>query len=344
MATRYNYIVLCLLVAMGMFHSALSQDLHFSQFYETPLLRNPAFAGIFTGDYRVQTAMRSQWNSFQGGYKTGSLNGEYKMQVGTGDDYITAALQLLYDMAGTVHFSTQQFLPAVNYHKSLNASRPVYVSFGVMGGFIRKSIDVSRITTDAQYQDYYDGSLPIGESGLLPSMSTWDAGAGLSFNSSFGNSEKNMLFFGAAYQHLNRPANSLYRSTSIALNPKYVFSAGVRFGVNEFSNFTIQADQSMQGPFTETIAGALYNYNLGNNPDGAEYTVSLGTFLRWKDAVIPVVKLQKSTYALGLSYDINTSPLKTGSQLRSGFELTLSFIGFTKKISSTEQKVVCPRF
>jgi hypothetical protein len=29
---------------------ALAQDIHFSQFFEAPLLRNPSLAGIFTGD------------------------------------------------------------------------------------------------------------------------------------------------------------------------------------------------------------------------------------------------------------------------------------------------------
>ena len=30
-----------------------AQDIHFSQFFETPLLRNPALAGIFSGDVRL---------------------------------------------------------------------------------------------------------------------------------------------------------------------------------------------------------------------------------------------------------------------------------------------------
>lgn len=337
-----NWILIMLLWAGTV--RAYGQDLHFSQFYETPLLRNPALAGIFTGDYRIQMTARSQWYAFDDGYRTGSLHAEYKMPVGKGDDYITGGLQFLYDLSGAVRFSTTQVLPALNYHKSLRADKPMYLSFGVMGGLIRKSIDVSRITTDAQYQDHYDGSLPIGENNLFPSFSTWDASAGISFNSSFGNHVRNMIFLGASYQHLNRPSQSFYRQASVGLHPKYVFSAGVRLGVDEYSYFTLQADQWNQGPASETIGGALYSYALGDNPDQAEYVVSAGAFLRWKDAVIPVIRLEKNSFSLGLSYDVNTSPLKTGSQIRGGFELSLSYIGFTKKMSSTQQKVVCPRF
>src|SRR5437762_11973597 len=81
--------------------SLQGQDLHLSQFYETPLLRNPSLAGIYTGDIRVQAVYRDQWNSVTNAYKTASLEGEYKMPIGKGNDYITAAMQLLYDKAGT---------------------------------------------------------------------------------------------------------------------------------------------------------------------------------------------------------------------------------------------------
>src|SRR5215831_15658223 len=86
--------------------SACAQDIHFSQFYEAPLARNPAFAGIVNGDIRVQAVFRSQWNSFVDAYKTGSLNAEYKMPVGKGEDFVTCGLQAVYDRAGTADLST----------------------------------------------------------------------------------------------------------------------------------------------------------------------------------------------------------------------------------------------
>src|SRR5579862_4264405 len=64
---------------LGIAGPCFTQDLHFSQFFEAPLLRNPSLAGIFTGDYRVQGVYRDQWNSVTDGYRTGSFNAEYKM-------------------------------------------------------------------------------------------------------------------------------------------------------------------------------------------------------------------------------------------------------------------------
>src|SRR6187431_476423 len=92
--------------------SLAAQDIHFSQFFEAPLLRNPSLAGIFSGDYRVQAVYRDQWNSVTTAYKTVSLNGEYKMPVGTANDFVTVGLQLLQDRAGTVSWVSTHILPA----------------------------------------------------------------------------------------------------------------------------------------------------------------------------------------------------------------------------------------
>src|ERR1700733_8268805 len=128
-----------------------SQDMHFSQFFEAPLLRNPSLAGLFTGDIRMQMVYRDQWNSITNAYKTGSFNVEYKMPVGKGDDFLTTGLEVLYDKAGTAGLTTTNILPALNYHKSLSGNKTTYLSFGFMGGLVQKSIDRSKITTNAQY-------------------------------------------------------------------------------------------------------------------------------------------------------------------------------------------------
>src|SRR5882762_614394 len=111
---------------------ACSQDVHFSQFFETPLLRNPSLAGIFTGDYRVQGVYRNQWSRVTDGYRTGSFNGEYKTKTGAGNNYFTVGLQVLSDNSGTAGLATTEVLPAFNYHKSLSDERNSYLSIGFM--------------------------------------------------------------------------------------------------------------------------------------------------------------------------------------------------------------------
>lgn len=321
-----------------------AQDIHFSQFYEAPLLRNPALAGLFTGDYRIQTINRQQWSGFSRGFRTNSLSGEYKMPIGKSNDFITAGLQLFADDAGTVRLLNAQMHPTVNYHKSLSNDRPMYLSLGITGGIIRKTISLNRITTDNQWVGGFDPSRPIGEEALVPQFFAIDAGVGLSYNSNFGNREKNMFFIGAALHHLNKPRNTFYAANNMELPRKTVASVGIRFGVDEYTSFVIQADHISQGGAQEIMGGALYSYALGDSPDNPEYIVSGGVFVRWKDAIVPVIKMQRRQLSLGLSYDVNISPLRATSRGRGGFELSLSYIGFVKKMSSSQEKVICPKF
>jgi type IX secretion system PorP/SprF family membrane protein len=338
---RLPHILIILTLAIT---TARGQDIHFSQFYETPLLRNPSLAGIFTGDYRIQSSFRNQWTSFTNAYRTGSLNAEYKWPIGKQNDYFTTALEVLYDKAGTAALETTELMPALNYHKSLSNERPMYLSLGFMGGIVYKSLDLSKVTTNSQYTGAaYDPALPNGETILTPNIHYLDGSLGISFNTAFGPDNQNTMYAGFSYQHLNRPKNSFYDNPAVELDPKVVISVGVKSIINDYSFFTIQADWSRQGPDQETIGGVIYSYKLGDDPDDYTYIFSLGGFVRWKDAFIPVIKVEMNSFSFGLSYDVNTSQLNTVSNSQGGFELSLSYIGFLSR-ENKKYRLLCPKF
>ena len=325
--------------------TSYAQDPHFSQFFEAPLLRNPALAGVFNGDIRVNSVYRSQWGSVTVPYQTGSIDVEYKQPVGRGNDYITYAMEILYDRAGTTNFTTSDLLPALNYHKALSGDKNKYLSVGFMGGYVQRNIDRSKITTNNQYDGTgYNPSLSDGESLTQFNYHYWDGSVGASFNSSIAGSTTDNYFIGVAYHHFNRPKNSFYVNPPVELNPRLVFSAGVKFGLTEQSYLTINADASNQGSYNDVIAGATYSYKIGADLDNPDYTIHFGGYLRWKDAFIPVVKIDYNPFSLGFSYDANVSALKTVSESRGGFELSISYTGFVNRGSSTKDAVLCPRF
>ena len=313
-----------------------AQDVHFSQFFEAPLWRNPSLAGIFNGDVRVQAVYRDQWNSITNAYKTGSLNAEYKIPVGKGDDYFTTGLQILNDKAGSIGWVTTQLLPVLNYHKSLSTEKNSYLSLGFMGGWVQRRFDISKMTTNSQYDN---GTL--GENFSDTKYSYLDGSVGMSYNSNLKNNPANTFFVGAAYHHFNRPNRSFYRNSNIELNPKWVFSGGIKLGVSDNAYLTIQADRTMQGGFSETVAGTLCGLKIGEDLDNPAYTLHAGAFLRWNDALIPVVKLDYNPFSVALSYDVNISKLKQSSYGRGGFELSVSYIGFLKR---SDGYILCPRF
>ena len=330
--------ILVLLAGLYVF-PVYGQDIHFSQFFETPLLRNPSLAGIFTGDIRVQAVYRDQWNSVTNAYRTGSLNGEYKMPVGKSEDFVTVGLELLYDKAGTIGWTSTYVLPALNYHKSISATSNRYLSLGFMGGWVQRRFDRSKITTNTQYNGGGDG-----ETFTKSSFSYLDGSVGMSYNSDIKDNPNDNYFLGVAYQHFVKPRNSFYQDPNVRVDPKWVFSGGVKFGVADYAYMTIQADQSFQGSFSETEAGVLYGLKLGPNPDEPQYTIHGGAFMRWNDALIPVIKVDYSPFSFAFSYDVNISRLKPSSYGRGGFEMSVSYIGFVKNASSSVNFTHCPRF
>lgn len=340
-----SFLYLTILLISCVTQKTYGQDPHFSQFFEAPLLRNPSLAGLFEGDIRLQTVYRNQWQSVTDPYQTSSINFEYKQPIGKGNDFITTGLQILFDKAGITNFTTTNIYPALNYHKSLNDTKSKYLSLGIMGGYVQRRIDRSKITTNNQYDgNGYNPALSDGETLTKFSYHYWDGSIGLSFNSSIAGSETDYYFVGVAYHHFNRPQNSYYENPPVELNPKLVLSGGVRLGINEISDITFQADYTKQGNYYETIGGFTYSRKLGEDYEKPLYIIHFGGYLRWKDAFIPVIKIDYKPFSVAVSYDVNISPLKTSSQYRGGFEVSLTYAGFLDRNNTTKNAVLCPKF
>lgn len=328
-----------LILSLGSVVCLCAQDIHFSQFHETPLYRNPALAGIMQGDVRAQAVYRSQWNNIANAYKTGSFNIEYKTKPGQGDDYMTWGLQAYYDKAGSTNLTTTIVMPALNYHKSLSEYKNRYLSAAFMGGFVQRRFDRSKITTNSSYDNGMDGETLTGNG-----YTYWDGSAGLSYNTEIGENPDNNLVVGVAYHHFNRPRNSFFNASSIVLDPKLVFNLDLKMQLNEYSSVTWYSDFLKQGSYSEFIGGLLYGMKIGPLTDDPDYVLSGGAFLRWNDAIIPTIKLDYKPFAVAVSYDVNISKLASRSIGRGGFELSVTYRGFLDKFNSTLNALKCPRF
>jgi type IX secretion system PorP/SprF family membrane protein len=335
----FSFIFICIAsIAYG-------QDIHFSQIFETPLLRNPALAGVFSGDIRMQTVYRSQWNSITNAYRTASANIEYKLPVGETSDFITLGGQFLFDKAGTVDLNSTHILPAINYHKSLSGDRNMYLSMALMGGWVQRSIDRSKITTNSQFDgNNYNGSLATGETFNKASYSYFDGTAGLSFNAQLGENVDNNFYIGAAYHHFNKSKRvSFYSDAGVEMKPKWVMSGGIRMSTNDYAYVTFEGDYTTQSTNKEIIAGLLYSLKL-DEPEDPKYLIHGGVYMRLNDAIIPVVKMDAKPLAIAVSYDVNISGLKKASTGRGGFELSLTYQKYLDRYNSSRDATRCPKF
>ncbi len=98
-----------------------------------------------------------------------------------------------------------------------------------------------------------------------------------------------------------------------------------------------------QGPAQEIYAGTLIRYKLqqdskytGNKKGAA---ISIGAFLRAKDAVVAAFLLEYSSYAMGVSYDLNTSGLRAVSTGRGGIEISLRWVTPNPFVGGTKSRI-----
>ena len=211
-----------------------------------------------------------------------------------------------------------------------------------MAGLVQRRIDRSKITTNSQYDGTgYNNTLPDGETFSKSGYSYFDGSVGMSFNTQIGENTDDNIFIGLAYHHFNKaPAISFYGNPAYEMIPKWVGSAGIRMNVNEYSFLTLQADYSKQGDNKELIGGALLSWKLDDMED-PRYILHAGAFLRWKDALIPVVKMEFKPLAVSVSYDANISQLVTASKGRGGIEVSIIY---QKYLPVSNEAVRCPRF
>ena len=88
---------------------------------------------------------------------------------------------------------------------------------------------------------------------------------------------------------------------------------------------------------------AIYSYKLDSEVD-PKYLIHGGVFMRMKDAIIPVAKIEMRPLAVSVSYDANTSKLSSATSGRGGFELALSYQTFLERNTTSRNALRCPRF
>jgi len=322
--------------------TTIAQDINFSQFYEMPLLRNPALAGLYKGDFRATAAFRSQWNSVTIPYTSQALGVEMKFSTSQySDNYLALGVQMTNDLAGDSKLGRTQVLPVLTYHQSLSDDNDTYLSLGFMGGPVQQRFDPSKLTFDDQFVNgAYSSTNPTQQTFSNSNVSYLDASVGMLFSTSIANDVK--VYFGGSYFHLNQPKVAFDRSRDVRLNKKVMINAGASAPLSDYDRLILYADYFMQGGNKQMQGGFMFKHDLIQMDEEETVSISAGSFLRWNDAVIPVVKLDLYELSIGLTYDVNISKLRAASQSRGGYEITLSYRNFLNMRNSSVNAVRCP--
>lgn len=337
-------LLLGLMLAAGL--GANAQDIHFSQFYENAILRNPGLTGIFSGDYKAGVNYRTQWGNISNPFQTVIASAETRINVNEEThDYVSFGLCTSYDRAGSIDFNSLQVTPAINYNKSLNDQRASYLSMGFAAGYIQRTINPSKMTTDDMWiNGGFDPTASTGENMTYRQIKHFDVSAGLSFNSSIGEQSQIVYYIGAGAYHFTRPRQSFNPNESfVRLSPRFTGNFGLQARITPNIGLTVHANYTNQQPYQETVFGGLLNWR-GTVRDAQRVAVYAGCFVRLRDALIPTMRLDYQTYSFTMSYDITTSSLKPALSSKGGWEFSIYVRGRYNRRNNPMEQMHCPKF
>lgn len=307
--------------------TAFSQDIHFTQFQQTPMLQNPAFTGMFNGWERVGVAHKSQWVSAGTKFQTTSVAADMNFFKSKGENgaHLGVGMQFYNDKGGDSKFGTKQMLMNANAIVPLGESHAL--SAAIQVGIGQRTGDLRQLLFANQFNGTeLDQTLPNNENNTLVSFVYPDIGFGLNYR--YGNhkigferDDATDFIIGFSYLHVNKPElkyrlgfkEELY--AKLGINASFLKDiSGSKLGVEVLFN------QYLQGPHSETMFGGLLRYRLSTGSKTTGLTrdahLSGGLFYRVSDAISPVIFVDIKGFKLGLSYDITLS--KLGQVARAG--------------------------
>ncbi|MBL4651356.1 MAG: PorP/SprF family type IX secretion system membrane protein [Flavobacteriales bacterium] len=336
---KYIAFGISLLVVFGL----TAQDIHFSQFHQTPQLLNPGATGNYEGKGRLIINYRNQWGVIGTSYTTyaasfdvpilkGKMNGGY---LGIGGNFYK-------DAAGQSQFGNT--IGSLSLAGVLEVHDKGFLSLGIQAGLRQFSADLSNATWGSQFNDYgFDTNLATNEpANTFSSKMYADIAAGVYYQlsnttSSFLDETIHEMDFGIAVFHLNRPKQEFLGINEGRLPVKLVIQGAMEKGF-ALSPFAVVPTLffAKQGAHTEFVAGMLVKISSGGTAKltgfDKKMAIYLGGHYRWKDAIIGKLMFEIQDYMIGVSYDINVSSFSAVTNRAGSFEVSIKYTSNRKQL------------
>jgi type IX secretion system PorP/SprF family membrane protein len=324
---------------------ANAQDLHFSQWFNSPLSINPANTGFIPeADYRIGANYRNQWSSIMSvPYKTMSIWGDaqiFRDRIESG--WLGLGGLVLRDVAGSGSLSSTKVYGSVAYHQMISTAH--LLSFGFNVGWSNKRINNADLKFPDQFDgQFFDKQIPTSVYLDNPSISYFDVQTGVNY--AYFPSENLYVNGGVSVMHLNRPRESFFTSDEPGVDNRIAMRYNAFGNVSyKMSNDLIingMAYYSRQASSSEMVVGGNLQYNLSG--DGESQLIG-GLYFRPGDAMIPMIGYQWKSIKLTFSYDATVSSLKQYNNGRGAFEFALINDGYYNEYNGNRRQSFCPTF
>ncbi len=321
----YRLLVLAFCLQAG--NALFAQDLHFSQFFNSPLSTNPANTGfIHDADYRVGGNYRNQWSNIMSTpYKTMSVFGDaqlFREKIEYG--WLGVGGMILSDVAGTGSLRSTKVYGSIAYHQELGNSSLLSAGFNV--GWTNKRIDQTKLKFPDQFDGkFFDNTLPTSVFLTNTSVSYLDVQAGINY--AYFATENVYINAGYSIHHVNRPKETFFNdNTNNGRIPmrhigfvNALLKVDPRVIINPNVFYTNQAKAS------ELVLGLNAAYNLS---EFGEKQLIAGLYYRYGDAVVPMIGFELNNVRFTFSYDVTASSLSKYNSYQGAQEFSLLKKGF----------------
>ena len=302
-------------------YTSEAQDIHFTQYYASPLSLNPSNTGLYKGNWRFMSNYRRQWASIGPPFSTFSAG--YDKQFYVRNENFSGGFLFINDKSGIIGLTANKIYISGSYHKKIEKHT---FSFGVQGGYTIKSINPDA-TFPEQFDmetGYFNSSLNSGENFTNEKTGYFDLNVGTNWGAKLG---KFYPQIGISLFHLTQPNETFYGKDN-PLPIRKAFHTSVKYNLNKqvflYPNLLIMTHNNV----SEIVSGGNIGYNFPNHT--AISTVFVGGivrdgFNRNTDAIGVIVGMMYKKFEIGFSYDFNTSELEGATQNKGGFEISLIY-------------------
>ncbi|MET7001249.1 PorP/SprF family type IX secretion system membrane protein [Chitinophaga defluvii] len=318
-----------------------AQDLHFTQFFNSPLTTNPANTGFIPdGNYRVGVNYRNQWASIPVPYKTMSLFADFqllrdRLEYG----WLGVGGVILRDVAGSGNLSSTKFYGSVAYHQLLGMSSLLSVGFNA--GSANKRVDITKLTFGDQWNGkFFDSQVPTGEPITQSGINYFDLQAGLNY--AYFPTDNLYINGGFSVQHVNKPRETFYKGNN-QIERRYIGFLNASIKLNDDVIVNPAGYYAMQAKSRELVLGTNVAYNLSGDGEKQVYG---GVYYRVNDAAAFLVGYQISNVKMMFSYDITTSQLAASNSRQGAYEIGIVYTGLypNRSFNSARRATICPSF
>ncbi len=336
-----------LLVLISVFFSlcANAQDLHFSQWFNSPLTTNPANTGFIPdADYRLGANYRNQWSTIMSEpYKTMSIWGDAQvLRNKIENGWLGLGGVILRDQAGSGNLTSTEVYGSVAYHQMLGISSLLTVGFNT--GWINKRINSTNLKFPDQFDGkFFDETLPTSVEIDQPNVSFFDMQVGMNY--AYFPTNKMYVNGGFSVWHLNRARESFFSVSPSGFDSRIPMRyIGFLNGSFKTSNDVIlnpMAYYTNQASASEMVLGFNLQYNLSR--DGDQQVVG-GLYYRVGESVIPMIGFIYKNIKLMFTYDVTASSLSNYNNGNGAWEFALINNGYYSDYNGNRHQSLCPDF